>query len=748
MALMKDRLFGLTRYFLVITFCISQLLGSSQDLTAEDLQQLQESLLIQTNGSLLIPGEPMLVALRCLDQNGNASQISQVAYVELINEEKNSVLKAVVELQEGIGSASIYLPSYLKTGNYVLIAYTAWMKNYPREFIRQQRLSLVNPYNPIPEKFFLKENKEELTVQVFPTSGGVVWNQDNQIAYQILTTDGKLSGKVQCQIANKQGEVITSFNTDNGSGFFNFTPAKNEDYRFIIVDASNQVTFHPISFSVESEESFKVEKNGSNYSFDANTGSSFALSRNGYIMESLGKSNNSTISQEKLKSGINWIVATSDRGILSRTPLFRKVSRKPATVSLNSSTYKPRSEVKLSIELPENSNDIGYTISVQKKSPVNANASLAHQYFAEGWDLELDKDIALSSLLSKRYSSTSLVSNDLKPTYLPELRSQILSGKVVGERPTNKDIAVSFPSAGSKFVPGRTDDSGQFYLQMDPTDYNGELIFYVQDGNTETYVEMEDTFLGNYDFVVLGDFKLSEKDKNWIVERSVAIQIENAYYGTGESKSIQALMKSDFLSKDGFKSYDLDDFTRFPTVEDAVREFVAEAWLRQTAQGAMFTMPYSENKSGNIDTVLTLLNGIPIDPDYILKLNPLTIDKVDLYQRQLKIGAWEYRGIINFQLYEFDSDQNPLPPNYKSVVTNLVAPYFNPTNQISHTERIPDFRSQLYWNPNYQSTGNKEELVFFASDQEGIFEVTVSGVVDNESFILEKRSFEVRSENF
>jgi len=79
MALMKDRLFGLTRYFLVITFCIGQLLGSSQDLTAEDLQQLQESLLIQTNGSLLIPGEPMLVALRCLGQNGNTSQISQVA---------------------------------------------------------------------------------------------------------------------------------------------------------------------------------------------------------------------------------------------------------------------------------------------------------------------------------------------------------------------------------------------------------------------------------------------------------------------------------------------------------------------------------------------------------------------------------------------------------------------------------------------------------------------------------------------
>ena len=751
MALMKDLLSGLIRTILLVLFCTSLNPSIGQELEKATLKELQEHVLIETNGSLYIPGEPLLVSLRCLDGSGEASPISQVAYLELIDEEKNSILKAISELQGGKGSASIYLPSYLKTGNYVLIAYTSWMKNYPNELIPQKRLSLVNPYNPIPDEFFSKEDQKDFEIDMAPVSGGITWEEENQIAFHIQFSNGQPVRKIQGQIANKQGEIITSFDVQNGAGFFKLRPQQNEDYRLILVDAAGQVSFHPFAFSQESKGQMEVSESGGTYSFGSESNLSLKSVEGGNVVEVIGSGQEVSVSQEKLNPGINWIVSTTNNVQQASTPLFQKVVRKPATVSLEGSVFKPRSEAKLTIELPANDNDIGYTISVQKKSPLSRQASLAHQFFAQGWELSLDKEIEIAKLLSKRYSNTSITSYDSPPQYLPDLRSQMISGVLKGknaEALSEQSVSVSFPTVGSKFIPGTTNESGQFFLQMDPIAYNGEMIFYAEGTDSESYMEIADPFLENHDFVIHGNFLLSESDKDWILERSVAIQIANAYYGEGETKPLSALLKSDFLSKEGFKSYDLDDFTRFPTVEDAVREFVAEAWLRQTPNGAMFTMPYTENKSGSVDTVLTLLNGIPIEPDYILKLNPLSIDKIELYQRQLRIGAWEYRGIINFQLYEFDSDQTTLPASYRSFVANLAAPYSASNNQVQHNKRIPDFRSQLYWNPDYQSDGNKEELTFFTSDQEGVYEVTVSGVVDGQSFILEKRSFEVRSENF
>ena len=210
------------------------------------------------------------------------------------------------------------------------------------------------------------------------------------------------------------------------------------------------------------------------------------------------------------------------------------------------------------------------------------------------------------------------------------------------------------------------------------------------------------------------------------------------------------MKKCDFFKDDILKSYDLDDFTRFPTVEDAIREFVSEAWLRKSTDGAAFNVPYTFNKSGSLDTALVLVNGIPVDPDWVLNLNPVLIDKIDVYQDQVKVGSWEYRGIVNFQLYEYDGDRLSLPSNYKEFDYEIASPGFQssaPDYSQPAYARIPDFRSQLFWKAHVESDGSPKQFTFFTSDNEGIFEVTVSGVVDDQSYILEKRTFEVEKKS-
>src|SRR6476661_1645434 len=50
---------------------------------------------------------------------------SKVAYIEFIDQDNNSVLQAKIEMEGGLGAGSMMIPVNLKTGSYIIRAYTA-----------------------------------------------------------------------------------------------------------------------------------------------------------------------------------------------------------------------------------------------------------------------------------------------------------------------------------------------------------------------------------------------------------------------------------------------------------------------------------------------------------------------------------------------------------------------------------------------------------------------------------------------
>ncbi|MHC0443979.1 hypothetical protein ACWA1F_01125 [Flavobacterium sp. 3-218] len=107
----------------------------------------QETIFLHSNTTTFLTGETLYFKLYCLDPlNNKTSQISKIAYVELIDSEKKSVQKNKIYLDNGIGTGDYFIPTTLKTGNYKVVAYTKWMLNDPNSQKHQLDIFIINPF--------------------------------------------------------------------------------------------------------------------------------------------------------------------------------------------------------------------------------------------------------------------------------------------------------------------------------------------------------------------------------------------------------------------------------------------------------------------------------------------------------------------------------------------------------------------------------------------------------------------------
>lgn len=107
----------------------------------------QETIFIHSNTSTFLTGETMYYKLYCLNPlNNKTSEISKIAYIELIDSEKKSLQKNKIYLNNGIGFGEYFIPTTLKTGSYKVIAYTKWMLNNPNSQKYAIDVFIINPF--------------------------------------------------------------------------------------------------------------------------------------------------------------------------------------------------------------------------------------------------------------------------------------------------------------------------------------------------------------------------------------------------------------------------------------------------------------------------------------------------------------------------------------------------------------------------------------------------------------------------
>ena len=166
---------------LVLLNWICWLNASPQDLLTElpenNKKNYREELYIQTDRDLYIIGEQVWLKIykfNALNQKPN--NLSKVVYIELINSAGFPVEQIKISIREKSQSASFSLSDTLGSGNYLIRAYTNWMKNFDQKNFAFKNISVINPFQPPGKIKILKEGSSTDTPLYYPEGESIIFS--------------------------------------------------------------------------------------------------------------------------------------------------------------------------------------------------------------------------------------------------------------------------------------------------------------------------------------------------------------------------------------------------------------------------------------------------------------------------------------------------------------------------------------------------------------------------------------------
>ena len=186
------------------------------------------------------------------------------------------------------------------------------------------------------------------------------------------------------------------------------------------------------------------------------------------------------------------------------------------------------------------------------------------------------------------------------------------------------------------------------------------------------------------------------------------------------------------------KRYLLDNFVRFNTMEEVLREYVPEVPVTRQKDdfliGVIFRS-HLEDIPRNLKPLI-LMDGIPIfDPGTkIIRYDPKKVSTLEVVTQRYFLGPLSLNGILNFTTYKGTLPDFPLDPkanimDYEGMQLKreFYSPAYETTDQSS--SRIPDFRNVLYWSPDIQiNSSGKRTISFYTSDQENNYTIMLQGI--------------------
>lgn len=362
-----------------------------------------------------------------------------------------------------------------------------------------------------------------------------------------------------------------------------------------------------------------------------------------------------------------------------------------------------------------------------------------------------------STVLVKKLDSFEIQKFNVKPkipnkpnvdAHLPEMRGELIQGSVLNaktkEPVANQTVSLSIPSEHLIYKSSKTNSKGVFYLNVfEPYEQEKAIIQVVSENRDDFKIAITPKIFDRYEELDFYPLKLNKNLESYISKNSIYNQVESAYYNLkkdsvlGQSAIISFYGKPDII-------YVLDDFTRFSSVKETFIEVVQAAAIRNVNDGYQFLVYDYDNPFANVfKTIkpLLLFDGMQIqDEKIVVNYNPEAIESVSLVKGVYSFGSSIYNGIIDIKLKQ--SSNLNLSGSYMTTM-NIQKPvaqkeYFKQSYSVE-SNRIPDFRTQLLWEPEFVMNANSQSLEFYTSDVSGYYMIEVKTLLaDGKSIILNK----------
>lgn len=343
---------------------------STQSVEDTEDQIVFEKVYLHTDRSNYFSGESIWFKAYLVNASTNMLiDYSKNLYVELISADSEILQKRLIQIEDGVGIGDFQTSDSIKSGCYIIRAYTSWMRNFGDNFFFEKTIDIANPNN---QDFLIQKNdpaiKSGVDIQFFPEGGSLVDSVPTKLAFKAMDSTG-IGCKVKGSIRSRSGQVISAFESSHlGMGVIPITPFTNETYTISGLAEDGQEFFAKmpeifktgITLEVKGQNTteiyLSIKVNRTTLKLFPNKIFKLKISSHNeeymdYDIKISSLANRFTVTTTDLPEGISRLTLSNNEGQpqCERLVYINKKQEYKISISSNNTIYSPRSEVKLNI---------------------------------------------------------------------------------------------------------------------------------------------------------------------------------------------------------------------------------------------------------------------------------------------------------------------------------------------------------------------------------------------------------------
>ena len=732
----------------------------------------REKTFLHSDRSTYLTGESVWFSVFCTDATTNKpSGLSKLAYVELTGPDKNATVHAKIVLSNGNGNGYLLLPSSLPSGTYSLRGWTQWMRNFAEEGCFTATLRIINPAKrPEPVNTIMVAS---LLAGFYPEGGHLVEGLEGLVACHVTDLLGKGVPVAGVLMRDDKDSLVRFTTNARGFGSFHFKPEPGAAYSVALLTTDGRIGTYPLPATDKGGYAFSVSHDGSKGRIvQATPGSGTAhetltlvLMKGKNVLRAwegrnLGEPVSWTLPDESIPDGMSRLLLFSQAGEpLAERSLFKKPTN--ALLAVRASTgqglFGKRKPVDLQMEslTPANApTPTTLSVSIFKLDSLEiGQPERIADWLWLGSNLRglvEDPSYYLSDSVTAEASDLLMLtqgwsrfkwSDTATPVlrFAPEYSGHLITGMVTRRSDGSplKGIPAYLSVQGKRFHLGSalSDEAGRVAFDLKKIYGNGSII--LQTGVDSTaHVQLDDPWKNEFPKPSELPLKL---DPSLAGTLRQAVLYNRAGQKPPTAEHFYFPDATDSLPFFGQpeKTYLLDDYTRFRTMDEVFREFISEVQVKRPRGNYELRVDHAPLPEFFTTDPLMLLDGVPyFNTNEVMNFDPAKIRKIDIVNRHFYQGSQDYSGIISMITYDGDGGGIPLNPNavlveYEGLQLRREFPateYRTPEQLSSHQ---PDFRRLLHWAPSIW-TGEKgrADLRFYTGDDKGKYLIVVQGLSD------------------
>src|SRR5690606_15396230 len=192
----------------------------------------------------------------------------------------------------------------------------------------------------------------------------------------------------------------------------------------------------------------------------------------------------------------------------------------------------------------------------------------------------------------RRFTWEDVFSNKTSFSFVPEYRGHLIKGKVSSANGNPATGIIAYMASPGKLVwlyGSRSNTQGEILFEAKDLVGPQQLVVQTNTTRDSTYnIMIENPFSADYVSMDLPPYYLSPMREQELVSRSLSMQVQDIYNRDNIERYVATKRDSFPFYGKADQRYLLDDYTRFPVMEEVMREYVPGVLVRKRRDGFHF----------------------------------------------------------------------------------------------------------------------------------------------------------------